>query len=73
MKKPFDNNSIEIRIELAAYLLKLRLGLNLTQNQVAIESGLSQSAISRIENGEKAASLFNLVRVYRVLSQWESV
>ncbi|MBV5303330.1 MAG: helix-turn-helix transcriptional regulator [Chlorobium sp.] len=73
MKKPFDNNSIEIRIELAAYLLKLRLGLNLTQNQVAIESGLSQSAISRIENGKEAASLFNLVRVYRVLSQWESV
>lgn len=53
--------------DLGAVLRQFRLQQNLTQEELAMDSGLSRSAIYELENGKTATSLITVVKVLRSL------
>lgn len=53
--------------QLGAILRQFRLQQNLTQEELAMHSGLSRSAIYELENGKTATSLITVVKVLRSL------
>lgn len=48
---------------------EIRLAQGFTQKQLALEAGLVQEAISRLEKGEKGATMKTLIRVARALGK----
>ena len=61
----FETNDIIIK-EIGRRLKARRIALDITQKELAIESGVSQRTISGLENGENI-SLDNLLSILRVL------
>lgn len=61
----FETNDIIIK-EIGQRLKARRIALDITQKELAIESGVSQRTISGLENGENI-SLGNLLSILRVL------
>ena len=55
-----------IRVEVGERLKEYRLRKNLTQNEVAVQSGLSVLSVQNLENG-RSVSLSTFVPVLRVL------
>ena len=53
--------------EVGARIARVRLDRNLTQAELAEQSGVSLRTISRLESGSVASQLSSLVRVCRVL------
>lgn len=49
-----------------------RLSKNMSQEQLALESGLSRSTIKRLESGRDSVSLSNLLSVMQVLDMVDS-
>lgn len=60
------NSDDAILAELGARLARTRLERNMSQQQLAVEAGLSKRTIERMEAGEEG-KLSNLVRVLRAL------
>jgi transcriptional regulator with XRE-family HTH domain len=56
-----------ILAELGSRLASARLGMNLTQIQLAEQAGVSKSTVQRLELGEAATQLSGFIRVCRVL------
>ncbi|MGL4975846.1 MAG: helix-turn-helix domain-containing protein [Bosea sp. (in: a-proteobacteria)] len=56
-----------ISLEISRRLRSARKGAGLTLNEVADKSGLSQGFLSRLERGQAAASLANLIQLTDVL------
>jgi putative transcriptional regulator len=54
--------------EIGAQLKKMRLRKNITQEKLAVTSGLNRATISQLENG-RAATLLTLVQVLRALDK----
>lgn len=50
------------------FVKKKRMALNKTQDQLALEAGLSRSTLSLLERGEKV-NLITLIQVLRVLDE----
>lgn len=63
-----ENNEIIMK-ELGKRIQDTRVSMNLTQSQIAEQSGVALRTITRIENGEsvKVESLLNVLRILRVL------
>lgn len=61
----FETNNVIIK-EIGKRLKARRIALDITQKELAIESGVSQRTISGFENGENI-SLDNLLSILRVL------
>jgi len=61
----FETNDIIIK-EIGDRLKARRIALDMTQKQLALESGVSQRTISGFENGENI-SLDNMLSILRVL------
>lgn len=61
----FETNN-EIIVEIGKRLKARRISLNMTQKDLAIESGVSNRTISGFENGENI-SLDNMLSILRVL------
>ncbi len=60
-----------ILCELGERISRIRLEKNLRQIDLAHEAGVSRNTIARLESGEVATQLVNLLRVCRVLGQLE--
>ena len=54
--------------EIGVRLARRRLGMNLTQSQLARQAGVSKSTVERLEAGAVATHLSGFIRVCRVLS-----
>jgi transcriptional regulator with XRE-family HTH domain len=54
--------------EICANLRQIRLNKNLSQNELALRSGLDRTTISRMEAG-RAATLLTIVQVLRALDK----
>jgi len=54
--------------EIGTQLKKMRLRKNITQEKLAVTSGLNRATISQLENG-RAATLLTLVQVLRALDK----
>jgi len=65
----FENNLSDSRIlqEIGHRIAQARLERNMTQAQLAHESGLAVRTIRRLESGEVAAQLSAFIRVCRAL------
>ncbi len=50
----------------------IRKGLDITQSQLAAESGISQSTIAKIEGGRTSASYETVVRLFETLDEIKS-
>ena len=70
IKNWYNKSTQDIATELGANLRQMRLNQNLTQEQLSDETGLSRSAISEMENGKVATSLFTIIQVLRGLHQF---
>jgi transcriptional regulator with XRE-family HTH domain len=57
-----------VLVELGGRLARIRLERNLTQAQVAEQSGVSKRTIERLETGAVATQLSGFIRVCRVLN-----
>ena len=66
-KKEWDASQFEY--ELARMLIKSRLDSKMTQNELSASSGVRQSNISRIENGECLPSLATLISLARGMNK----
>jgi transcriptional regulator with XRE-family HTH domain len=64
----FETNDIIIK-EIGSRLKARRITLDITQKELAIESGVSQRTISGLENGENISfdNLLSILRVLRLL------
>lgn len=64
-----NNNQTDttILIEIGQRLAKQRLGMNLTQAELAHRAGVSKSTLERIESG-KSTQLTNFIRILRSLN-----
>ena len=60
-KKAWDNS--ELKYQLMIMMLKARNEQNLTQSDLAERTGLRQSNISRIENGQAMPSITTLSKI----------
>ena len=60
-KKAWDNS--ELKYQLMIMVLKARNEQNLTQSDLAKRTGLRQSNISRIENGQAMPSITTLSKI----------
>lgn len=67
----FESNDVIIK-EIGKRLKDRRIALNITQKDLAIESGVSQRTISGFENGENI-SLDNLLSILRVLKLLQDI
>ncbi len=57
----------ELSYQVARALIKLRLDLNLTQQELARKAGVPQSVIARLESGKHLPSLRSLERIAKRL------
>jgi len=53
--------------ELGARMARIRLEMNLTQAQLALQAGVSKRTVERLESGEVATQISGFIRVCRVL------
>ena len=53
----------ELNYQVARALIKLRLDLNLTQQELARKAGVPQSVIARLESGKHSPSLRSLEKI----------
>jgi transcriptional regulator with XRE-family HTH domain len=53
----------ELNYQIARALIKLRLDLNLTQQELARKAGVPQSVIARLESGKHSPSLRSLEKI----------
>jgi transcriptional regulator with XRE-family HTH domain len=60
-----------ILLELGARLARARIDLNLTQAELAEQSGVAKRTIERLESGEAATQLSGFLRVCRTLGLLE--
>lgn len=63
-----ENNEIIMK-ELGKRIQDMRISMNLTQSEMAEQSGVALRTIARIENGEsvKVENVLNVLRILRVL------
>ena len=66
-KKEWDNLEIEYQVQ--AELIRARLESNMTQAELAQKSGIRQSNISRIENGNAVPRLDTLKALARAMGK----
>ena len=66
-KKEWDASEFEY--ELTRTLIKNRIASKMTQNDLSEKSGIRQSNISRIENGECLPSLQTLISIAKGLNK----
>lgn len=59
----------EFEYELTRMIIKSRTDANLTQNELSKQSGIRQSNISRIENGDCIPSLETLIMLAKGLNK----
>lgn len=64
-KEEFER--LEISANFAAVLINLRLNRNMTQHELAIRSGLKQSAVARIENNGSLPRIDTVYKLARAL------
>src|SRR5512133_3591512 len=64
--KPRDSSEEELQVQLAARLKEVREYLNLSQQFVAEQTGISRSAISDIERGGRRVDSLELRRFARL-------
>ena len=57
----------ELNYQVARALIKLRLDLNLTQQELARKAGVPQSVIARLESGNHLPSLRSLEKIAKRL------
>ncbi|MEW6276772.1 MAG: helix-turn-helix transcriptional regulator [Bacillota bacterium] len=57
----------ELNYQIARALIKLRLDLNLTQQELARKAGVPQSVIARLESGRHLPSLRSLEKIVKKL------
>ena len=57
----------QVKKRLGARMRKLRKGLGLSQEEVALSAGLDRSYFGAIERGEKNVSLVNIHRIAEAL------
>jgi transcriptional regulator with XRE-family HTH domain len=57
---------VAIMEQIGRYIKHTRLGLNKTQQQIALDSGLNRWTIGQVENGE-SVTLSSLIKVLRAL------
>jgi transcriptional regulator with XRE-family HTH domain len=57
----------ELSYQIARALIKLRLDLNLTQQELARKAGVPQSVIARLESGKHLPSLRSLEKIAKKL------
>jgi len=62
--------NLAIARQIGDFIKNIRLQRNLTQSQVAIQSGLNRSTISEVENG-RPASFMSFIQILRTLGQLE--
>jgi transcriptional regulator with XRE-family HTH domain len=58
-----ENELVKFHGRIGERIRKVREARLCSQKQLSLRSGLSQSQLSRIEAGERAASLFSLSRI----------
>ena len=58
--------------ELGLRILRHRLNKNITQNTLAVEAGVSESTIQRVESGA-SIQLLKLMRILRILNLIENL
>lgn len=63
----YNLNDAAIATKLGGFLRQIRMEQNLTQENLALNAGLSRSAIYEMENGKCATSLLTIVQVLRAL------
>ena len=66
-KKEWDDSEFEY--ELTRMIIKNRIDANMTQKELSQSSGVRQSNISRIENGECIPSLSTLVSLAKGMNR----
>jgi len=57
----------ELAYEITRQIIALRLQRGLTQQEVALRAGTTQSVIARIENGEQNISIKTLIKLANAL------
>lgn len=70
----FENNDIIIK-EIGKRLKNRRIALNMTQKELATESGVSPRTISGFENGDNISldNLLSILRVLRLIQEIDSL
>ena len=63
------NNDYDIYSEIIQLIIDTRDSVNITQNQLAEKSGVSQSNISKIENGSYRPSIATLKKIADALGK----
>lgn len=58
----------DIRIIFGNQLRKLRLSLNISQEELAFRSGLHRTYISSVERGERNISITNIAKLAKALN-----
>lgn len=66
-KKAWDESEFEY--ELTRTIIKNRLASKMTQNDLSLKSGIRQSNISRIENGECLPSISTLISLAKGMNK----
>ena len=66
-RKEWDESEFEY--ELTRMLIKSRIDAKMTQNELSASSGIRQSNISRIENGECLPSLQTLISLAKGMNK----
>lgn len=64
---PFDDDLLARRRDLGEQLRTARLARNLTQEQLALATGVDRSSLVRIERGQQDARLSTVLRLARAL------
>jgi len=64
----YAHSDLEIINKIGTYIKRLRLDVNLSQESLAIKTGLDRSSISGMENG-RPASLLSLIQTLRALGK----
>jgi len=67
--EPIATEEYDIYEEIRHIILDIRNAKEITQNQLAIRSGVSQSNISKIENGSHRPSLATLKKIADALGR----
>jgi transcriptional regulator with XRE-family HTH domain len=67
----YETNEVILK-EIGKRMKSKRIAMNLTQKELAHESGVSQRTISGFENGENI-SLENVIAILRVLKQIQEI
>lgn len=63
-----SNVEEDIRIIFGNQLRKLRLSLNISQEELAFRSGLHRTYISSVERGERNISITNIAKLAKALN-----